>query len=127
MAKKRRTRKPASPFATSGAMTEMATLGFVAPFVIASRMTGMWLNAFNPTAAGRRENSRMVSEKLTAAGESALAVSDAVAREAMKAGAGMMTAGAKAGTINTDALLSASRKPYTRRVKANARRLSRKK
>lgn len=126
MARKRRTRKPAGPAAATGAMAELATLGFVAPFVMASRMGGMWLNAFTPTAAGHRENSRMVNEKFAAAGESAVAASNAFAREAMKAGTEMMTAGAKAGTINTDAILSASLKPYTRRVKANARRLSRK-
>ncbi|WP_099864788.1 hypothetical protein [Pararhizobium haloflavum] len=107
------------------ANADFATLAFTAPFVIATRMTGMWFNAFSPSAHGDRENSRMVSEKLLAGYESLAAVNTSLATQMVNA-AFAPWSGGRAKAFDTDAIVAASIRPFAKRVKSNARRLSRK-
>lgn len=118
----RKQKQRAKRTAGSKALSELAALGSVAPLVIGSRMAGMWLDGINPTTAGRRERNRMVSEKVAAACESVATVASAAMKEAARSSLRTMNGG----SVDADALLSAALRPYTRRVKANARRLSRK-
>ena len=104
-------------------MAHMASLYWTAPFVMAARMNGMWLDALNSTARGRRENSRMVTEKLAAGGESMVAMATEMTRLTMEAAAG----GTATLQSQMDSLGAAALKPYSKRATANAKRLSRRK
>jgi hypothetical protein len=102
---------------------DLATLTMFAPMVISTRLAGMWFNAFSPTAAGERENARMVSEKMAAVGESAMAMSAAMARQNAKAVGQMMTGAVPTALSDTQAITNAMLKPYATRVRANHTRL----
>ena len=98
------------------AASDMMTIGLFAPLVIANRLTRLAEHSARPTEAGRRENLRMTVEKPLAAIEAATAVQ----KEAMRAGVEM-------GRAMLEASLTplAAARPVSRRVHANAKRLTR--
>lgn len=110
---------------TSKTQTELTTLMMLSPFVIASRMTEFWMTAASPTASSKREASRMVTEKVQAMGESALAVNVAIAKVAMDTTMSAMTGIVRNGQNDADDVMSAGLRPYAKRVTANRNRLSR--
>lgn len=96
----------------------LAAMGPSASFVVVTRVARLAVETGFPTAAGRREAERMVAEKMAAvveggfaAGRELVGLSRAVSPVA--AAAVMMSAS------------EAALKPTARRLKANARRLSR--
>lgn len=103
---------------------DTATLWFEAPFVMALRMQQMQLAALAGKTHDAAELNRMVSEKMAAAAESALAVNMAIWRNAMDNTLRMMT-GSRT-LPGAAALTTAALKPYAKRVRSNARRLARK-
>ena len=103
---------------------EMTTLMMMSPFVIGARMTQFWMNAASPSAGDHHEATRMVSEKMAAAGESVAAM-NAAAIEAATTMAMTAATGGRSTVNHGDAILSAGLKPYTKRVRANRKRLSR--
>ena len=118
MARKARSSKTefgALPKATA----EAAAIMTAAPFVIASRLTGFWLSAASPSAKDRAEATRMVTEKMMAAQESAMAMNAAVSAAAWKSVIDTMSTGNIA-----DDVLTAGLKPYGKRVRSNRKRLS---
>lgn len=111
------------PVSASKSAAQLATIAVASPFVIASRMTGMWLDALSPTSGGEREKTRMVVEKIAASAESMAAANAEFAKEAMKAGRAFATGAPGWKTLDVDAVVNASLKPYSKRVTSNARRL----
>lgn len=103
--------------------TEMSTLMMLSPFVISSRMMQFWVSAAAPTATDRDEMSRMVGEKMQAAGESLLAMNMAAMAAATETALAAVT-GRGRHSNHGDAILSAGLKPYSQRVRANRKRLS---
>lgn len=96
----------------------LAAMGPSASFVVATRVARLAAESGFPTAAGRREAERMVAEKFAAAVEGGFAAS----RELIGlAGA----AGPVAAAAVVMSASEAAMKPTARRLKANARRLSR--
>lgn len=108
---------------TPKSTADMATLMAASPFVIASRMTEMWFTAGAPTAASQREASDMVTEKIEAMGESALAMQMAMATIALETATSAMAGAFRAGGDDVDTILSAGLRPYAKRVTANHTRL----
>lgn len=109
----------------SKSAAEMATLMSVSPFVIASRMAEMWLTAGNPTEKSNREATEMVTEKIAAIGESAVAMQMAMATIALETATSAMTGVMRRNENDADTVLAAGLKPYSKRAKANHARLSR--
>lgn len=103
-----------------GLSNDLATLWLQAPVVIAIRLQQMWIDALtgNVNAA---EMNRMVSEKMMAAAESAVAVNTAMVQQGLAA---LTAAGAASQRSMADAVAHAAIKPYSRRVRSNVRRLS---
>ncbi|MFD1333418.1 hypothetical protein ACFQ4O_15570 [Methylopila musalis] len=95
-----------------------AAMGPFAGFVMAARIAQMTREAGAPTPAGMAEAQRMVSEKVSAAFEGGVAAGRVLSRMSAAttpiAAAGFMIAAGEAAI-----------KPARRRVRANARRLSR--
>lgn len=116
------TRRSSRLHKSARANADLATLAFTAPMVMGARMAGMWLNTLSPTAMGDRENTLMVSEKMSAGVESVMAINTAIASQ-------MMAAAMVPWRVSYDphAIVAASIRPYAKRVSSNARRLSRKK
>ena len=110
---------------SSKSVAELATLMASSPFVIASRMTEMWLTAGAPTARSTREASHMVTEKIEAMGESAIAMQMAMATIALETATSAMTGTLRRNENDADTVLAAGLKPYAKRAKANHARLSR--
>jgi hypothetical protein len=118
---------------------QMTDLLMTAPLVIGQRLTRMALAGHAPSAADRRENQRMVQEKVEASMESASALMTQTARASFSFWSSMMQAGLsasstaraqRAGMAATEASLDMARgalAPVVRRTKGNARRLARKK
>ena len=121
----RKTRSSKSEFgALPKATAEAAAIMTAAPFVIASRLTGFWLSPASPSAKDRAEATRMVTEKMMAAQESAMAMNAAVSAAAWKSVIDTMSTGiASTGNIADD-VLTAGLKPYGKRVRSNRKRLS---
>ncbi|MEX6506863.1 hypothetical protein [Jiella sp. M17.18] len=116
---------PALSHDTPKAAAEVVTLLTMSPFIIGTRMMQFWMRAAStPTAGGDPEASRMVSEKIEAAGESLAAMNAAVAKAAGETVMAAMTGRPRA-VNDADAILTAGLKPFSKRVKANHRRLSR--
>lgn len=95
-----------------------AALAPAAGFVMATRLARLAVEGGSPTVGGMREAERMMSEKVVAAVEGGAAAARvltglATAASPLAAAGVMMSAG------------EAAMKPAARRVKANARRLSR--
>ncbi|MEC5324583.1 hypothetical protein [Aurantimonas sp. A3-2-R12] len=103
--------------------SEMSTLMMLSPFVIGNRMMQFWMSAASPTATDRDEMSRMVGEKMQAAGESLVAMNMAAMAAVTEATLGAVT-GRGSHSNHGDAILSAGLKPYAKRVRANRKRLS---
>ncbi|MCE7026806.1 hypothetical protein [Jiella avicenniae] len=76
-----------------------------------------------PTARDEAEAIRMVDEKILATAESVIAVQTAIARASCEAVIAAMTG--RHGADRIDAIVSAGLRPYSKRVRANHRRLSR--
>lgn len=110
---------------TNNAATELSTLMMLSPLVIASRMTEFWMSAAAPTAKSKHEASRMVTEKMQAIGESAMAVNMTVTQLAIESATAVMTGTVRETHNDADAILTAALKPYSSRVTANRKRLSR--
>ena len=92
------------PFSCMRLWTDMMRMGAEAQYVMTMRMAGL----FGVMPQRKGENYRMVAEKGDAA------------REAMGAAFRSAASGARA-----DEILAAAMKPYGRRTRVNARRLSR--
>ncbi|WP_085025401.1 hypothetical protein [Ensifer aridi] len=103
--------------------SDLAALWFQAPMVIAARTQAMAVAAMTGSATDYVEASRMVTEKMAAAAESVVACNVALAKEGMGAAAALAL-----GKIGRGAghkrIASAALRPYAKRVRANARRLS---
>lgn len=93
------------PKAPMSLWAQMARIGFESQLVIAMRVAGM----FGLVAHAPSENMRMITEKMDAA------------QELLHASFRSATRGEP-----VDKVMSAALRPYSRRTKANSRRLSRK-
>jgi hypothetical protein len=101
--------------------SDIATLWFEAPLVIATRLASV-TPATISTAKAQAEFGRMVSEKMAAAGESVVAAQFAMLGEMMK----MSTSFALWPTDGAASRVAAKGlRPYAKRVRANSRRLGR--
>ena len=103
----------------SSTVSNLATLGLMAPMVAASRTAGF---VFAPLENGH-EASRMVTEKIAATVESIARVQEATVGMWLGAAFGHVPTPSEAQAALVDAALA----PYAKRVRANARRLSGKK
>ena len=96
---------------------DLAFTGAQASLVISSRLATMAAEGASPSAAGRRDAERMVTEKVLAAFDGAAGAGRAVTRAAL------------AGTLHTPEaamqVAEAAMRPARRAVRANARRLAR--
>ena len=106
---------------------DAASLWFEAPFVMAMRIHEMQMAALTGRSQDAAEMNRMVTEKVMATAESAVAVNMAISRAAFGAAMQMMTGGRPSARKAGEAIAAAAVKPYGKRVRSNARRLSRKK
>ena len=104
---------------------DAATLWFEAPFVIAVRLQEMQMAALTGKSQDVTELHRMISEKIAAAAESVVAVNVALWKAAFDNTMRLMTGGTASG--HGTAIASAALRPYGKRVRSNARRLSRRK
>lgn len=104
------------------------SLWFEAPFVIAVRSRQMSEAILTGSNKNAGEFNKMVTEKAVAAAESAMEVNLALARQGMSTMLAMM-AGRKPVTGRRAAgkLVKAGLKPYGKRVRSNANRLTSKK
>jgi 3-oxoacyl-ACP reductase-like protein len=111
-----------------GLARDLASLWFNAPMVIAIRTQAMGMAMLTGSTGDIAEFNRMVTEKTDAAAESAMAINASIAKHGLAAATAMATgrkpaSGAKtAGKIAHEAI-----KPYSKRVRANAKRLTKKK
>lgn len=103
---------------------DATTLWFEAPFVIAVRLQEMQMAALTGRTQDVTELHRMVSEKIAATAESMMAVNVALWKAAFDNTMRLMTGGLASG--HGTAIASAALRPYGKRVRSNARRLSRK-
>jgi hypothetical protein len=89
----------------------------------------LWMMAIHPTPARRREARRMVAEKVAAACEGALAMQLESLRRARSLCVRALTGGITDGSLARAGrgILRAGTAPASRRVKANSRRLARRK
>jgi hypothetical protein len=109
-------------FFSADLLDEFASLWFQAPMVISSRLQDFALSGGSPSGAA--EVSRMITEKFSAATESVMAVGMAMTNEGMIAATALAT-GTCAGLAGaSDRVAVAALKPYGKRVRANALRLS---
>ncbi|AYG59471.1 hypothetical protein [Rhizobium jaguaris] len=106
---------------------DLATLWFQAPMVIAMRTQQMWMAAMTGGTANAAEINRMVSEKMMAAAESAVAANIAMTQQNITAMTAMVTGGGTSSRRAADAVARATVKPYSKRVRSNVRRLTRQK
>lgn len=102
---------------------DLATLWFQTPFVVAIRMQEMATVMMSGGTGDIAEFHRMVTEKMAAAAESVMAVNLQIYRQWISA----MTATAHPSRRAADAIAGSAIKPYSKRVRSNARRLSKKK
>jgi hypothetical protein len=122
MTSRTRPRRTRAPSSSNG---QLVAMSMAMPFVMATRMSGMWLNALKPSARGDRENTLMVTEKVAASLESVAAAQAEVMRQSFEQGMRLMTGAQHMASLDMDKVLNVSLKPYSKRVAANARRLGR--
>ncbi|MBB3285997.1 MULTISPECIES: hypothetical protein [Rhizobium] len=103
-----------------GLSNDLATLWLQAPVVIAIRLQQMWMDALSGSVNAAEMN-RMISEKMMAAAESAVAVNAAMVQQGFAA---LTAAGETSQRSIADAVAHAAIKPYSKRVRSNVRRLS---
>jgi hypothetical protein len=102
--------------------SDLLTIGFFAPLVMASRLQRLALEGSRPSARGRREAARMTVEKPLAALEGAFAVQRQLFQSGLKFWSDMALA-ANAFLLAGPLMPAAATAPVRRRVRANARRL----
>ncbi|WP_346219083.1 hypothetical protein [Fulvimarina sp. MAC3] len=119
--RKRRTTQSSAEFFPKSAM-EMNAIMMGAPFVIGTRLMRMAMAGAQPSAKDRQENHKMVAEKVAAAQQSVVAYNQAMFKAAMDFPLAMMSANPMAKSM--DAIGSAALKPYSSKVRANQKRLS---
>lgn len=102
---------------------DLATLWFQAPLVVAIRMQEMATVMISGGTGNIAEFHRMVTEKMAAAAESAMAANLQIYGQWVST----MTATARSSRRAADAVAGSAVKPYSKRVRSNARRLSKKK
>jgi len=100
-------------------------MGLLAPVVIAARMQILAGEALNPTRKGRREMRRMLAEKPVAAAEASIAAQQALFRSGLKLWTDFAAAGMAFCAVAPAASARAAARSIDRRVKGNARRLTR--
>ena len=103
--------------------SELANIGFHAPFVMAQRMSRMMLPEFLRTAHDRAEDKRMVEEKTKAAADGMMAANVELGQQMMNAWMGMAFGKMPQPMRAADAIAAAALKPARRRVRANVKRL----
>ncbi|QRM56956.1 hypothetical protein F3Y30_15690 [Sinorhizobium sp. BG8] len=94
---------------------------------MAMRIHSMQMAALTGTAQDTAEMTKMVSEKMAATAESAMAVNVALANAAFSAFMGAATGRMPKASKTGEKLAAAALTPYGKRVRSNARRLARKK
>ena len=99
-------------------------IGLFAPLVIAQRMSRMMLPDAFRTPADRAEDTRMVEEKSKAMIDGVVAMQTEMASQMVNAWVGMAFGKAPDAAKAADAVVAAGLKPARRRVKSNAKRLS---
>lgn len=114
-------------YPSSRLSNDLATLWFQAPMVIALRTQQMWMAAMTGGTMKATEINRMVSEKMMAAAESAVAANIVMTQQNLTAMAAMAAGGTTSSRRATDAVARAAVKPYSKRVRSNVRRLTRQK
>ena len=104
---------------------DLLAIGMFAPMVMAARLQMLAMESIRPTPKGRRETARMVAEKPVAMMEGAMAAQKSMFDSGMKLWSDMALA-ANAFALTAPALsMSAVTVPVRRRVRSNARRLTR--
>ena len=103
------------------------TLWWEAPFVMSLRLQQMQLAALTGKPQDAAELQRMVVEKLAATAESAVAVNIALSKAAFDTTINMMMGGRPSVTKTREAVVAAAVKPFGKRVRANSRRLAKRK
>jgi hypothetical protein len=103
-------------------MKELAT-AFAAAQVLAFRLPMLWAMTLSPTPARRAETVKMIVEKQMAVAEALNAAALAAFAEWMKVAAGRSLSGENMRAR----VVAAAVKPGRRRIKANAKRLGRRK
>ena len=103
--------------------SELANIGFHAPFVVAQRMSRMMLPEFLRTPHDRAEDKRMVAEKTRAAADGVVAANIELGQQMMDAWIGMAFGQMPKPMRAADAIGAAALKPMRRRVRANVKRL----
>jgi hypothetical protein len=113
-----------SPF-TQGLGRDLASLWFEAPMVIAMRMQAAGIALMTGSTTQAAEFSRMVTEKISASAESAIALNHAMAQQGMDAALAVATGRMpRSAEKVAENITAAAVKPYSKRVRANARRLT---
>ncbi len=111
-------------FFSTDLLDEFASLWFQAPMVMSTRIQDLAVSGMNGSTGGPTDVGQMITEKLSAAVESIMAVNMAMMGEGLIAATALAT-GTCAGLIGaSDRVAVAALKPYGSRVRANARRLS---
>lgn len=103
-----------------GLPMDLMTLWFQAPMVMAARM-GMLATTSTTSASSQAEVARMFSEKSAAAMESMLAMQFAIGKEVMRS---LTHPYLRSGPGAGNRVIAKSLRPYGKRVRANAKRLS---
>jgi hypothetical protein len=116
-----------SPF-NQGLSRDLASLWFEAPMVIAMRMQAAGIAVMTGNTKEVAEFNRMVTEKMSASAESAVALNFAMMQQGIDA-ASAMAAGRKPRSASSAAeqISEAAVRPYGKRVRSNVRRLTAKK
>jgi hypothetical protein len=100
---------------------------WLAPMVMAARMPILWYEALNPDTSKRNETNRMVSEKLAAAQEGWVAAQAAFGQAIINNMTSVLLGQVPRETPRSTAaaMMHAGLKPTARRLRANAKRLTR--
>jgi hypothetical protein len=116
------------PILNQGLASDLASLWFNAPIVIAIRTQAMGMAVITGSTKEMAEFSRMVTEKAAAASESAMALNLSIAKQGMAAATAMATGRKpRSGAGAAAKIAHAAIKPFSKRVRANAKRLTKRK